>query len=386
MYLDRLGLIDFRAIAHSDVRFEHPASEDAAQLDLPNLTVLLGINGGGKSSVLKAIASAVTLGLDGPPPGFEQWPRIGSDRDLVVRADFVDSTPAVAGTLPIRWSNQYSLGRGDGELAVIDHNLPAEAQLMAAYGPGRSDTTPEPTERPVVSHLLDKRPLVSLDQWFDASDRRGEMAKILNSVLPDDVEVLDADHPEGRFVAQRGIPLLVDELSDGIRSFLAWISDFFWYLEHRSDPGVGLDQVGGLLLVDEIDQRLHPRWAQWALTRLAASLPSTQIICTATNPLIPSGLRRPNLLLVEPDLDLPGAGATRVSRLATEEVYGRTADQVLTSSYFGMESTRGDLFRSELRTLAMQARDRGGRRGRDAAMEFMARLADPTRTDTGDDE
>ncbi len=75
---------------------------------------------------------------------------------------------------------------------------------------------------------------------------------------------------------------------------------------------------------------------------------------------------------------MAGAGATRVHHLRTEEVYGRTADQVLTSSYFGMESTRGDLFRSELRTLAVRARDRGGRRGRDAAMEFMARLADPS--------
>ena len=135
--------------------------------------------------------------------------------------------------------------------------------------------------------------------------------------------------------------------------------------------------VEGIVLVDEIDQRMHPRWQQMVLPRLGLTFPALQFICTAHSPLLPSGLQRENLILVEPDPYFPGEGATKASRLTTEDVYGRTADQVLESSYFGLPSTRSEPFWEELRAVAGRAQTKQG--GREAALEFMRRLADPNR-------
>jgi hypothetical protein len=222
--------------------------------------------------------------------------------------------------------------------------------------------------------------LATLERWFDTSRRQSEATDIVNALLPDDVEFLGERRREGVFFAQRGLPLPTGALSDGIRSFLAWLGDLLSRLEASAGDGP-LGEVEGILLVDEIDQRMHPRWTQSILTRLSATLPALQVICTAHSPLIPGGLRRRNLALVEPDPELVDQGATVVRHLGTEEVYGRTADQVLLSSYFGMVSTRSDLFRSELPTLALRARDRPG--GRNAAMELTRRLADPSTDSSG---
>jgi hypothetical protein len=88
------------------------------------------------------------------------------------------------------------------------------------------------------------------------------------------------------------------------------------------------------------------------------------------------------LLLAEADPRFVGEGATMIRHLETEEVYGRTADQVLQSSYFGMTSSRAEAFRRELRAMALQAQDRTS--GRQAAVEFMRLLADPDRFESGD--
>jgi predicted ATPase len=215
--------------------------------------------------------------------------------------------------------------------------------------------------------------LRSIEDWMSDLRRSDEATVLLDALLPDDVRCLDAPDTEGRVFAQRDIPLRVTDLSDGIQSFLAWMGDLLCRLDDATDGR--LVDVAGVVLVDEIDQRMHPQWQRTFLTRLGSTFPALQFICTAHSPLLPSGLERENLLLVEPDPDLAAEGATRTQRLRHEDVYGRTADQVLESSYFGLASSRSEPFWQELREIADRARSRTT--GQEAALEFMRRLADP---------
>jgi hypothetical protein len=253
--------------------------------------------------------------------------------------------------------------------------------LLAAYGSARATQDVPFLDDDLVDrppHLLyEDAALISLEQWLPDAHHRDELLAILNPLLPDDINCLDHPDPSGRFLAQRGIALPIATLSDGVRGFLAWLGDLLAQLDHVAERRIV--DVEGIVLVDEIDQRMHPRWQQMVLPRLASTFPALQFICTAHSPLLPSGLRRENLILVEPDADFPGEGATKASRLTTEDVYGRTADQVLESSYFGLASTRSEPFWEELRAIAGRAQAKQG--GRAAALEFMRRLADPDRVE-----
>ncbi|HEY5890066.1 MAG TPA: hypothetical protein VIW94_05145 [Acidimicrobiia bacterium] len=51
MYVERLVLNEFRAIASSDIVFIHPMSPQTARRELPNINLLVGTNGGGKSTI-----------------------------------------------------------------------------------------------------------------------------------------------------------------------------------------------------------------------------------------------------------------------------------------------------------------------------------------------
>lgn len=194
--------------------------------------------------------------------------------------------------------------------------------------------------------------------------------QLIDDLLPADVAFEGASE-RGRFLyAQRGVPVPRVALSDGIQSYLAWVSDLTMRLAAVAGDAPIAD-VRGVVLVDEIDQRIHPRWQERMLSQLSANLPNLQFVCSAHSPLLAGSLRPDNLILMEDDADAAGDGATRARRLR-EDIYGGTADQVLRSSYFDLESSRSDVFRAELRSLAHEARQGNA----DAALAFMRRLAD----------
>lgn len=378
MYVDTVRLRDVRAVASASVSLTHPLAEAATDLELPNITLVLGTNGSGKSSFLAAIAAALdadTYGRD-LPGSVRTWPRIGGESDALIHlrltspiADVMDSDIRLEidrDGEPLRWRT-YGFDAVD-----------REGRFVAAYGavrraePDNDRFYDAPINR--LHLLFGDSPLVPVEALLRSTNRRPEAVEILNALLPDDIRCLSDPDAEGRAFTQRGIPLRTSELSDGVQSFLAWVGDLLYRLERTEGD---LADTPGIVLVDEVDQRLHPQWQQFVHSRLGTTFPRLQFIVTAHSPLLPSALRRENLLLVEPDPDRIDEGATIVHRLRTEEVYGRTADQVLESSYFQVPSSRSEPFWEELRSFAAQAQNPDA--GHEPALEFMRRLADPDR-------
>jgi len=137
-----------------------------------------------------------------------------------------------------------------------------------------------------------------------------------------------------------------------------------------ASEGQALVAVPGIVTIDEIDQRMHPRWQLPVVTRLASELPSVQLIATSHSPLLAGSLRPGNLILMDPDPEAEGTGAMR-ARTMREDVFGMTVDRVLTSSWFELESSRSETFRKRLRELARAAREGD----RDAPLELLRELA-----------
>ncbi len=158
-------------------------------------------------------------------------------------------------------------------------------------------------------------------------------------------EVLMLDDPEyGVSFSERGLVVRgpwgdapFRSLSDGYRSTTQWMVDFIGWQIYANR--FGNSDAGGILLIDELEQHLHPRWQRHIVERLRQQFPETQIFSTTHTPLVAAGvvdLEDAMLLrLVEED-----EGAVTAHVLDKKKLMGKRADQVLASEAFGLVTTR----------------------------------------------
>lgn len=84
---------------------------------------------------------------------------------------------------------------------------------------------------------------------------------------------------------EQGI-LDVEQLSDGIRSMLAMVGDIaFRCIKLNPQFGVAAAiQTAGVVMIDEVDMHLHPRWQQVVLGQLKDAFPAIQFVVTTHSP------------------------------------------------------------------------------------------------------
>jgi hypothetical protein len=98
-------------------------------------------------------------------------------------------------------------------------------------------------------------------------------------------EVEFGPDPEPRLKI-RGQSLNFSQLPDGVRSTVGWIADYMMREDHLNwDPGLK-GKRPGLLLLDEIDAHLHPLWQRLLLPAMREALPDVQMIVTSHSPFV----------------------------------------------------------------------------------------------------
>jgi predicted ATP-binding protein involved in virulence len=88
------------------------------------------------------------------------------------------------------------------------------------------------------------------------------------------------------FQDPRGVPQVqsLEQLSDGYRNLLALILDFARRLAQANPTLENPLDAPGILLIDEIELHLHPRWQQTVIPRLRESFPNTQLVVATHSP------------------------------------------------------------------------------------------------------
>jgi energy-coupling factor transporter ATP-binding protein EcfA2 len=135
-------------------------------------------------------------------------------------------------------------------------------------------------------------------------------------------------------------------LSDGYRSTTQWVLDFMSWLIHTNRL-VGNPDIGGILIIDELEQHLHPRWQRTIVQRLRRQFPKTQIITSTHTPLVAAGIADVDdsmLIKLERDIE----GSISLLEIDKAEINGKRADQILTSSAFDLMTTRNDRSHDEV--------------------------------------
>lgn len=117
------------------------------------------------------------------------------------------------------------------------------------------------------------------------------------------------------------------QLSDGYRNLLSIVLDFARRLAMANPSWPNPLEAPGILLIDEIELHLHPRWQQEVIPALRKAFPNTQLIVSTHSPAILTTVRRENILLLGADhqieqlpLDVGTYGAENSRVLA--EVFG----------------------------------------------------------------
>ncbi len=352
-------------------------------------TLIVGDNGVGKTTLLQCLARMRPVFNDpsddpndpGPPPA-EMEPELASEVDndvlhaivrsgtdgdarleayLSVGLPFTGKQPSKPATI----KTSSAISRKEGVITNVDHKGEFSKRvgepLVLAYGAGRhpklpnvdQGKTPDPIGSlfEVASELYDAEELLcqldysSLKKHSGAQGLLDSLKNMISVMLPDlkrpqDIQVLGPPSlghlfdNTGVYVKTPSGNVSLGQLSLGYQTIVAWTVDIAWRLiEYHRDSPDPLNEPA-IVVVDEIDLHLHPRWQRRIREDLTSLFPNVQFIGTAHSPLMTQSSLGENLAVVRWSNDHAVINNDPVA------IREWRLDQVLTSDLFGFESAR----------------------------------------------
>jgi predicted ATP-binding protein involved in virulence len=162
----------------------------------------------------------------------------------------------------------------------------------------------------------------------------------LQSFLPEFANLTVRRSPLRREVEKNGKLLTVNQLSDGEKCLIAMVGDLARRMAianpERSEPLEG----EGIILIDEIDLHLHPKWQRMIVPRLLEVFTKCQFIISTHSPHVITHVQPESLYLLKQTDS--GIVAERPA-----ESYGKNVDRIL-EDLMGLETTRPDRVSSSL--------------------------------------
>jgi energy-coupling factor transporter ATP-binding protein EcfA2 len=328
-----------------------------AEIELdPHVTVLIGENGSGKTTVMEALASLCY----GEGEGLRKFPLTKETRSgEIALFEAGQKRPAAVWQTPDKPSRNRRLPRERHlflygryrrvhfpEDADSDPRGPIPEQELDALA-NRADRGRTVTLFRPDNHLLrDLSRYLTVLHLGSRSSRRLETAwKQLGDSLSSLGQGLKGLQMErGRtgyipMVVRNGILLELRELSDGYQSILVIVLDLilrYFYLFPSLENPLKAEAVVG---IDEVDLHLHPRWQRTVVRQLVHLFPNTQFILTTHSAAVVQGaidFRRRVITLRE---EKGGAVARMLSEKEMAELEGAEIGSVLLEEkLFGVDS------------------------------------------------
>lgn len=344
----------------------------AARIDFDKqLTVLVGKNGAGKSSVLDALSilldqySSKILGQKGTARRLSENDTRQNSPETYIRLTVDDQDREVRWALRKQGNKQKLLrpsgsdlsglndyirliadrGTGqDGHFDVATLPIYYDQRRALAEVPQRKRATAKHTAKDAFEESRGKNglDLRNFVYWFEEREveelRRQRRDKNYLDPQLENVRhsiqtatgLTDLSYrsvpPRGLLVNKQGVEVRVDQLSTGERLLLAMAGDLARRLAMRSVE----DQIGGqkraVVLIDEIELHLHPEWQRRILPWLLKGFPQCQFIVSTHSPQVIGAIEAKHIRILEFEKD----GNTFQTVLATK---GRDTNYLLLSVF-----------------------------------------------------
>jgi len=335
MRVKHLSLLNFRGVTSLDLDFTQ------------RTTAFVGVNGVGKSTILDALAialSQLTWRINRMP---NRARPIALD-DIRHGCDFarIEVTVELRG-VPITWAvvtNRKKAAHADPhrkselealnaavatldhewqELSAVWHERP-DLPLAVYYDVNRAVLEVPMRVREKLAHSPHEVYQDALDHggadfkrffiWFRNFEDAENEARVDNSAFRD--PGLEAARtaianftgfkgvrirrkPKMRMMVTKGVDEYnVLQLSDGERNMLALVGDMARRLSVLNPGLTNPNEGSGVVLIDEIDLHLHPSWQREVVTKLEATFPNCQFIITTHSPQVLGELRPESVMLL----------------------------------------------------------------------------------------
>lgn len=379
MYISELNIKNYRKFSNYNVKFDK------------KLSVLIGKNGTGKTSILEALTVAVGtffFGIEGvkslgirPSDVNKRYFNIGEDVEVKKQFPVEIFAKGTINNFDVEWSRTLNSSKGkttsinakemtkiSGEYQerLMKGDTTLILPMLAYYGTGRlwddhREKWPKKIRentrvngyidcldgRANIKLLLDFFKRMSLKSINNGKDNmtfiavKGSMEKCFRRLTGiDDVKVMvnpDTFGIEIKYnsVDEGIIQIPLEQLSDGYRCALSLIGDIAYRMATLNPQlkNKVLEETPGIVMIDEVDLHLHPEWQQHILKDLTETFPKVQFIVTTHAPAIINSTEYGNLLVLE---------ANKVDYLGTD-AYGQDVNTII-KSYMG----------SSIRPLAIQ--------------------------------
>jgi hypothetical protein len=288
--------------------------------------VVIGRNGTNKSTLLRAIAIGVASLSDASAMlsvALGSLIRAGTSQATIRLTYAFETGETVVATKKIGKSS-----RGADECKSIEGPSADELNLLVCgYGAARgitgTDSGREYRVFDAVATLFDYRrellapelTLRRLADYIDDDERyRMTLSRIARLIgLEDPHAEIATARGGGVVVSSRdvGTNVPLEGLADGYRVAFNWIMDLFG---RALRPGwlTSEGSVAGLVLIDEIDQHLHPELQTQVVTELTRTFPNSQFVVTTHSPLVALGAHPSQLVVLHRDAAGIVAAADRV--------------------------------------------------------------------------
>jgi hypothetical protein len=120
------------------------------------------------------------------------------------------------------------------------------------------------------------------------------------------------------------LPIYVGHLSSGTQGTLLWVWWLALKIVHHYDFRDGWEKKPAVLLIDEIENHLHPTWQRRVIPALLEHFPGLQIFATTHSPFVVAGLKAGQVHLLNRDENGVVTASTN-----EQDIIGWTADEIL---------------------------------------------------------
>lgn len=355
MKVRSIKLTDFRGLQHLAVDFTQQTS------------AFVGVNGVGKSTVLDAVAialSQLTWRINGQPlrarPIAHDDIRQGADFARIEIGAEVRGQPVSWAIVTNRRKGNYSEPERKSDLEALnaavkalnaewehvetERQEPYDLPMAVYYDVNRAVLEVPMRVREKLIHNPNSVYQDALDHggadfkrffiWFrNCEDHENEQRRDDPTFRDRALEAVRAAvvtftafrdlrirrSPLRMTVVKQGTELNVAQLSDGERNMLALVGDMARRLSVLNPCLANPNAGHGVALIDEIDLHLHPRWQREIVGKLQRTFPNCQFIISTHSPQVLGELAAESIYLLRHGQDV---GHPQVS-------YGLTSGQVL---------------------------------------------------------
>ena len=294
--------------------------------------MLIGSNGVGKSSILQAIALALSH--------HTTREKLVPDASSCVN----HCTPESKGYIVVGLNTGHTIElRFNENSSKFKRRFRQKESLpeIRLLGFGSTRLPPRRHERDVrlagrVDNLFDPRlPLHDPEHWLTntrkiPTHRFNPLKPVLRELLSfdDDVEITRRNRT--LYVHQYDGRYCLRESSDGYQTVVTLAVEI---MKNLSASGCCGHDVEGTVLLDEIEVHLHPSWKIRIVSTLRKLFPHVRFIVTTHDPLCLRGLEDGEICILDRD------EKDRVQSRPMTVPAGLRADQLLTGEWFGLNST-----------------------------------------------